>query len=221
VLALLALVVSVGLLDSANPSTVGPALYLATAREGARGVAKFLAGVFAVSLAGGLVLTFGPGKLVVDALPHPGSRLQHELELGFGALALLAAIVLWLVRSRLGGRTRSRARESRLDGSALLLGAGIMAVELPTAVPYFAVVAALVRSDRAAATQVALLLLFNVLFVAPLLLVLCLRLLADDDAVARLERFRGALHRHAGVLLPLAALLVGLVLVTIGATGLL
>ena len=47
-LALIALVVSVGLVDSLNPPTVGPALYLATASNGTRCLADFTAGILAV-----------------------------------------------------------------------------------------------------------------------------------------------------------------------------
>jgi cytochrome c biogenesis protein CcdA len=218
VLGLVALVVSIGLLDSANPSTVGPALYLATTPDARRSVAEFVAGVFAVNLVGGLVLTFGPGQLLIDAVPRPGRELKHEIELAFGVAALVVALVLWLLRRRLSGHVHQR--EHQVEGSSLLLGAGITAVELPTAFPYFAVIAALVASDARAPAKVAFLVLFNVLYVAPLLVILLLRLLADDNAVVRLERFREALHRRMGVLLPVAALLVAVVLLAIGGIGL-
>jgi hypothetical protein len=48
-LELVALVVSVGLADSLNPSTIGPALYLATGPTAVRNVVEFTVGVFLVS----------------------------------------------------------------------------------------------------------------------------------------------------------------------------
>ena len=217
-LALLALVVSIGLLDSLNPSTVGPALYLATVQGARRSVAEFTAGVFAVNLVGGLVLTFGPGQLLIDAIPHPSKELKHEIELACGVTALLIALVLWLIRGRLSAHVLEKSQ--RVERSSLLLGAGIMLVELPTAFPYFAVIAAIVSSEVSALEELLLLVLFNAIFVAPLLAILVLRLLADDNAVSRLERLRATLHRRMGVLLPLVVLLVAVVLLALGGVGL-
>ena len=62
--------ISVGVADSLNPSTVGPALYLATARNGVVRVMLFTIGVFAVDLAGGILLTAGPGRLLLGLVPH-------------------------------------------------------------------------------------------------------------------------------------------------------
>ena len=57
---LVALVLSVALVDSLHPSTMGPAVYLATRKHAARSLLGFTLGVFAVNVAAGLVLTLGP-----------------------------------------------------------------------------------------------------------------------------------------------------------------
>jgi cytochrome c biogenesis protein CcdA len=54
-------------------------------------------------------------------------------------------------------------------GSALIAGASIAAVELPTALPYFAVIAGIVASSASVAQEIGLLVLYNVAFVLPLL----------------------------------------------------
>jgi cytochrome c biogenesis protein CcdA len=218
VLALIALVVAIAAIDSANPTTVGPALYLATTKNARSSVASFTVGVFLVSLVGGIILTFGPGKLLVDAVPRPGDTVKHQIEILLGVVALVAAAVLWLVRSRLSGRAEHK--EHQVGRSSFLLGAGIMLVELPTALPYFAAIAALVESGVSRLDQLLLLVLFNVLFVAPLVAILIVRLLASDNAVARLERFRVALHARMAILIPLAVALVGVVLIVVGGVGL-
>jgi cytochrome c biogenesis protein CcdA len=218
VLALIALVVAVAAIDSANPTTVGPALYLATTKNARSSVASFTVGVFLVSLAGGFILIFGPGKLLVDAVPRPGDTVQHQIEILLGIAALVAAAVLWRVRSRLSGRVEHKERQ--VGRSSFLLGAGIMLVELPTAIPYFAVIAAIVESERSRLEELLLLLLFNVVFVAPLVAILVVRLLASDNAVARLERLRAAVHARMAILIPAAVALVGVVLIVVGAVGL-
>jgi cytochrome c biogenesis protein CcdA len=218
VLQLLVLVAGVGLVDSLNPSTVGPALYLATAPNARRSVTAFTAGVLGVSLAGGLFLTFGPGQLLIDAVPHPGKEVKHQIELVCGVAALLIAAFLWAIRGRLSAHVHQKAHQ--VERSSLLLGAGIMLVELPTAFPYFAVIAALVGSDASAMTQVGLLLLFNLIFGAPLIAILVVRMLADDNAVGRLEQLRTTIHQRMSILLPLVVLLVAVVLLALGGIGL-
>jgi cytochrome c biogenesis protein CcdA len=216
--ALVLVVVSVGLIDCLNPSTIGPALYLATRKNPVRSIAGFCLGVFVVYLLGGIVLTLGPGRLLVRALPHPGSTTVAELELGAGAVAVVVAVVLWLARGRIARHLRTH--EHRLDRSSILLGGGIMAVELPTAVPYFAVIAALADSGRGVVPQIALLVLFNLVFVAPLLLILVVVKLAGARGARVLGDVHDRLHRHAPVLIPAAVLCLGAVLVVLGAVGL-
>lgn len=216
--ALVLVVVSVALLDCLNPSTIGPALYLATRKDAERGIGGFSVGVFAVNLLGGVFLTLGPGRLLIGALPHPGDATVARLELAAGVAAVVLAVVLWLERERLARHLHSH--EDRIGGSSILLGAGVMAVELPTAVPYFAVIAAVADSGRSVATQIGLLVLFNVVFVAPLLIILLVVKLAGDRGGRVLERVHARLHRHAAVLIPAAVLCVGVVLVALGVVGL-
>lgn len=216
--ALVLVVVSIGLLDSLNPSTIGPALYLATRKDAQRSIGAFSLGVFAVNLLGGILLTLGPGRLLIPLLPHPGHATVAKLELAGGIAAVVVAVVFWLGRKHVARHLRSH--EHRVGGSSILLGAGIMAVELPTAVPYFAVIAAVADSGRSVAAQIGLLILFNVIFVAPLLVMLAVVKLAGDRGARVLERVHARLHRHAAVLIPGAVLCVGVVLISLGAVGL-
>ena len=52
-LRLIGLVISIGLADSLNPTTIAPALYLATADHARTRLIEFTLGVFAVYLIGG------------------------------------------------------------------------------------------------------------------------------------------------------------------------
>jgi cytochrome c biogenesis protein CcdA len=212
--ALAALVLLIGLADSVNPSTVGPALYLALGRDAVRSLAAFTAGVFSVYLLGGVVLTLGPGQ----AVPHPGARVTHLIELGLGGATLLFAVGLWLTRDQLAGRLVREER--RVARSSLLLGAAIMAVELPTALPYFAAIGAILASGRGAVAQVLLLVLFNAAFVTPLLAILVLRARAGARGRARIESLRLRLERNARVLLPGLALTIAVALLLAGGIGL-
>ena len=144
-LRLVGVVVSVGVADSLNPSTVGPALYLATVRKRVWRVTQFTVGVFSVTLVGGLVLTIGPGRLLLGLVPHPERTVRHVIELVAGVLLLVVAVAVWVGRRSLA--RRELPIRSGGGGSALIAGASIAAVELLTAVPYFAVIAGIVASS--------------------------------------------------------------------------
>src|SRR5437660_6451867 len=215
--ALVALVITVGALDSVNPSTVGPALYLATQRGGRRPVGTFTVGVFGISLLGGLILTLGPGYAIVAELPRPGPHITALVELSAGPASSFVAVGLWLARSQIARRIRRDER--RVASSPLILGAGIMAIELPTAFPYFAVIAAIVGSGRHVATQIALLVLFTAIFVAPLVAITAARSVMRDRIDSSLVRLRDGVDRHAAALLPALFALVAVALLAIGAFG--
>src|SRR5204863_530160 len=70
--------ISVGLADSLNPSTVGPALYLATLKGRVWRVTQFKIRVFSVTFVGGLVLTIGPGRLLLGLVASPGNGQARD-----------------------------------------------------------------------------------------------------------------------------------------------
>jgi cytochrome c biogenesis protein CcdA len=216
---LVVLVLLVGGVDSLNPSTIAPALYLAAGSRPRRRLGELIIGIFVVNLVGGLVIALGPGQALLDLAPHPGEHLRHLIELGLGAAILVLAGGLWHERRRIARRVSEKP--DRLDRSSLLLGAGISAVELPTALPYFAVIAAVVESGHAIPLQVVLLALFNLVFVLPLLGILAVRGLAGSRGRLALERLRAGLDSRLAVLVPSLVLVAAVVLLALGGIGLL
>jgi cytochrome c biogenesis protein CcdA len=173
-------VASIAIADSINPSTVVPALWMA-ARPRAH-LASFACGVFVTYLAGGLVLVFGPGPVLIAALHHIRGTAEHTLEVVGGVAALAVAVGLW--RERRSERVARLPRPGCTRISAFALGAAIMAVELPTAFIYFGAISAVLASHRGAAAEVSVLVVYNALFVAPLVVIGALRRFAGD----RVER---------------------------------
>jgi cytochrome c biogenesis protein CcdA len=146
-----AVMISVGLADSINPSTVGPALYLTTAGRRVIRVMLFTAGVFLVELAAGIALTIGPGRLLLGLIPHPRDTVKHMIELVAGLVLLAVAVALWVGRRSLA--RRELPMRAGGGGSAFTAGASIAAVELPTAAPYFAVIAGITAATRASPSR--------------------------------------------------------------------
>jgi cytochrome c biogenesis protein CcdA len=104
-----------------------------------------------------------------------------------------------------------------LEGkSSALLGVAITAVELPTAFPYFAAIAAIVGSGFGAGRQVILLLLYNVCFVLPLIVIVAILTVAGDEAERILARTRDLLQKHWPALLAGLALLAGAFVTLLG-----
>jgi cytochrome c biogenesis protein CcdA len=216
--ALAILVLSVAAVDSLNPSTVVPAAVLALGERPAVRVGLFTAGVFLASTAGGLVLLFSVGRSVVARLAHPAAHTQHLLELVTGIALLLVAGLLWILRARLRDHLR---REPEVGGrSALLLGAGIMAIELPTAFPYFAAILATLGAVHGAIRQTVFVVLYNVVFVAPLLALTVLVTVTGDRYRDRIARISTLIRTRGPDVLPPGVAIIGGALVVIGVHGL-
>jgi cytochrome c biogenesis protein CcdA len=219
VLALLLLVVSIALADSVNPSTIVPALFYATGPRSRAAVAAFGLSVFAVSFAGGVLILLGGRELVESLLPDVGDRARHWLEVGAGALLIAVAAGVWLMAPRAEDRT-PRAPGARRAWSAAALGAGIMLVELPTAFPYFAAIAAIAASDAALGAQLALVALYDALFVLPLAGILAARALAGERGDRLLGAMRGWTQRNAAAVLAATLAAVGVAILAVGVAGL-
>jgi cytochrome c biogenesis protein CcdA len=217
-LRLFGIVVSIGLADSMNPSTIAPGLYLAVGDRARSSLIQFTLAVFAVNFVGGAVIALGPGQVILHLVPHPHATARYVLETIAGVVMLSASAVLWVKRKSL--RRRELPSPSAEGKSAILLGLTISAVELPTAFPYFAAIAAIVGSGLGPARDLVLLVLFNLCFVSPLLGILAVLTFKGEQADQVLSQARGFLQRHWPAVLAGLALLAGLFVVTLGLTGL-
>ena len=216
-LRLLGIVISIGLADSLNPSTIAPALYLATGERARDRVAEFTLAVFAVYFVGGAAIALGARQLIQPLLPHPRHHIADIVELLVGVAMISGAALLWRYRDRL-----SRRDPPDFDPhgrSSWLLGASITAVELPTAFPYFAAIAAIVGSDLGPIRDLVLLFVFNLCFVLPLVGIVATLTFGGDQADRWIDNGRDFLQRHWPAVLAGLALLAGLFVTLLGVTG--
>jgi cytochrome c biogenesis protein CcdA len=211
------LVASIAVADSINPSTVVPALWLAAASSTGR-LASFTLGVFAVYLAGGLVLLFGPGRVIMSTLHHAHGPFEHVVEAAAGIAALVFAVFLW--RSRTSKDAQRSPRVCQTPASAFALGAGIMAIELPTAFIYFGAISAMLASHPAPSFEVLLLAMYNALFVAPIVVLLVVHHLARAPADRWIKSAEARVRSIGQVALTGVAGVGGAALLTIGLSGL-
>jgi cytochrome c biogenesis protein CcdA len=219
-LRLLVLMVTIGLADSINPSTIAPALYLAAGPRPRTQVTEFTLGVFLVYLAGGAVIALGGGQLLRNFVPDIDVRhtVRYVGELVAGVVLIGAAWMVWGRRGRMVARGLPQPKSGRR--SSFLLGGSIMAVELPTAFPYFAAIAAIAGSGLGLAREFFLLLLFNFCFVLPLIGISVTLLIAGDRADEILARGRRFFERRWPHILCVLILAVGAIALLFGVTGL-
>jgi cytochrome c biogenesis protein CcdA len=217
---LIGLVVSIGLADSLNPSTIALALYLATGERAhaRKRVFEFTVGVFAVYFVGGAAIALGPGQLLLSIVPHPSHTARYVIEVVAGVAMLVAAALLWLHRERLAKRDPPELDPT--GKGSWVLGASITAVELPTAFPYFAAIAAIVGSGVGPVRQLTLVLLFNLCFVLPLLGIVAVLTFGGSRTDRLLATARDFLQKRWPVVLASLLLLAGIVVVVLGVTGL-
>ena len=216
-LGLLIVVVSIAVGDSLNPSTVAPALYLATSEHPRRQVGGFIIGVFAVNLLAGLLIMLGPGQLLLSLIPRPSAATKHVIELLAGAIILALAAGLWSRRKSFARRKLPKVETK--GGSSLALGAGIGAIELPTALPYFAAIAAITESGFSVSVRVAMLAVYNLVFVLPLVGILIAVEVLGRDASRVLGQTNQWLQEHWPVLLVGFGLIIGIVILALGVVG--
>jgi cytochrome c biogenesis protein CcdA len=216
---LIGLAVSIGLADSMNPTTIAPGLYLALGSRPRAALTQFTLAVFAVNMLGGAIIALGPGQALLAIVPSPDDTVRYVIETVVGAAMLIGSVVLWRRRKSLARRELpTPASEGK---SAFVLGLSISAVELPTAFPYFAVIAAIVGSGYGPPRQLFLLAVYNLAFVLPLILMILTFVIVPDRAARLLQRARDWLQRRWPTVLAALALLAGLFVTTLGVTGLL
>jgi cytochrome c biogenesis protein CcdA len=206
---------AIALPDSLNPSLIGVGLYLAARPHPRRRTAAFTAAAFAVTLAGGALLALGLGDLILSLVPKPSKTLKYALEIAVGALLMIGGAVIWWRRRALG-REPSHGHESDGGGSAVLLGAGVAGIELLTALPYFAAIAIIVGASVSGSSKLALLVLYNVIYLLPLFVIVALCFVMGERAGRVLAPVGDWINPHwPMVVAPLAAV-VGVALMAVG-----
>jgi hypothetical protein len=138
-------VLFLAVLDSINPSAIVVTLWLLS-NAGARALAQvvlYVATIFATYSLLGAAMVLGIGALA----PSLGSLLRGVPGLVVESLVGLGLLVYSLTAPEKPPASPSSPRPSARTYAALvLLGASVTAMELPTAVPYFAAVALIVEA---------------------------------------------------------------------------
>ncbi|MEO1226329.1 MAG: GAP family protein [Pseudomonadota bacterium] len=190
----------IALLDSTSivPICIVPLIILLSGPNPVGRSAALLFGVFLIYVIVGLLILFGL-RQAFDAIDAYVLRVwQHPNaeELIFEIIVGIVLVVLG-VRMALHRRTeREKPTPSSMTGLQAFFAGVVMAiVGLPGAVPYLAAIDLIIRSNLSIAQSVVLIGLYNVVFVAPLIGIVVLRLALGDRSEAILDRTRSFLSR--------------------------
>jgi cytochrome c biogenesis protein CcdA len=189
-LGLLALAV----VDSINPSAIVVTLHLLAGGRVPAQIAVYVAAIFLTYLTLGVMMMSGIDALLPSLGTVGNSRLGFIVQ---GAIGL--AMLLYAIRPPATARSASRAEPSASSYAALaLLGVTVTTLELPTAVPYFGAIALLTTADLPMAQWLPLLVVYNVIFVLPPVLLLVGHIALGRRLDARYAEFRQRLQAGAG-----------------------
>ncbi|WP_166174794.1 GAP family protein [Rubrobacter tropicus] len=181
--ALLLSLLGLALLDSINPSALAVTVYLILqGRPYGSRVLTYVSAVFASYLAIGVLLMFGLGS-VWGYVEGPAADAAQ----GVAGALLLGYALLAPNKPR---RNKTRTPRSRGLAGIFLLGVTVTAVEFTTAFPYLGAIALLTDADLAAARWLPILVVYNVIFVLPPLLLMVAYGVFGTRVRDRLERLR-------------------------------
>ena len=159
-------VLFLAVIDSINPSAIVVTLYLLST-AGSRAlvqVAVYVGAIFITYLLLGVMMMLG----IESLLPSLGGVLRGRTGLVAQSLVGLVLLVYGLTASTNRQSSPVVARPSASTYAALvMLGVSVTAMELPTAIPYFAAIALISEAGLPIRAWAPLLGVYNVIFVLP------------------------------------------------------
>lgn len=197
------------IVDALNPfSIAAQGFLLSSNRPAARGLA-FVLGTFGIYLIGGIMLLEGWLALFQSMLPALPPWAPGSLEMAAG----LAAVAAGVYTFRLAAQGKPTPLPSNFSIMATVIFAGASTLsDLPTAIPYFAAASQIAASNEGVICRYAWLVVYNLIYVAPLAAMLGLHIALGDKAEGVLRKVRRGVDWSFAKLLPPILALTGIAL---------
>ena len=192
--------------DVLNPVLFTFMVYAAGSRRPVATSSAMLLGHTAAYMVCGVVLAYSIEQL--------STRLANPMTIDFVIELVIGCALLWLVfrtRKDSGQRPDEQTPEFTV-WKAFSFGAVVNLIGIPFAVPYFAAIDQLLKSDLDTRGMVSALVLYNLAYALPFMLIPLLTGMMGDRSKPILARVNGIMEKASDVIMPLLLLAIGLAL---------
>jgi cytochrome c biogenesis protein CcdA len=194
------------LVDVLNPVLFAMLVFAAGSSRPVINSAAMLAGHTLAYLLAGVAISFG--------LEQGAERLANPQRIDFiiSAVIGIALIFMAIPTKKNGAPTASEPEWELTPAKCIGFGAVINFVGIPFALPYFAVVDQVLKADLTMSESFATLVIYNLVYALPFLVVPILVAVSGESAKPLLEKINGYLTQAADFLMPWMFGLLGLAL---------
>lgn len=192
--------------DVLNPVLFAFMIYAVGSKRPVATSSAMLFGHTAAYITSGVILAYSIEKL--------STRLANPHTIDFVIELVLACVLLWLVlrtRKDKGKRPDEQTPEFTV-WKAFAFGAVINFIGIPFAVPYFAAIDQLLKSGLDTGGMVTALLIYNLAYALPFMLIPLLTAIMGDRSKPILAKVNGFIEKVSDVVMPLLLLAIGLAL---------
>jgi cytochrome c biogenesis protein CcdA len=176
--------------DSLNPSTIVACAYILSTPRPLRRALAYAGGVFTTYLSIGTIMVFGFGHRANEIIDRLRSGTPRAiLFVGIGALCIAVSIRHWRKRPRREKQALRGPRRGSLLGT-FGLGATMTLIDAPTAFPYVGALGVIARTQASAPVEFVILVLYNVIFISPALVMISSWRLSGDAGISVIEGLR-------------------------------
>lgn len=199
---LLALIISIALLDSLNPVTIAVHVYLLGTPKPKTRTLTFIAGIFLAYFAGGILLSLGLGSILQYFAEFSDSTWQL-IQAATGLLLTGFGVYLWYAP----GKEKDPEKPASISPAGTFwLGIGVTVSDLPTAVPYIAAIGRILQAEISLFEILSALAFYNFIYVLPLLTLFGVYLFMGERGAKILQRINLFINRWSS---PVLAILCG------------
>jgi len=224
-LLLLTSIITLALIDSLNPSTIAAQIFLLALKKPVSRVISFILGTFVMYAAFGFIIIFILGEPIKGFFYELGST-DYLILLAIGiALIAVGTILGWKRYIGKEGRSKSEGyvKKAMAPMMAMLktlnpvhtffFGMASTAFDLPTSAFYFVALASLLEAGVGPFETTSLLILYNLLYILPLIVILLIYMIARDRSGPLMNRINKLIGEWSGRLVISILICIGVILV--------
>lgn len=192
--------------DIVNPVLFAFMVYAAGSSRPVVNSSCMLLGHTVAYLGAGIALSFG-----LEALSE---RIANPKSIDFGIEFIVALVLLWVAYRSVGASNQEPDQTGSEIGPVKAFGYGMVInfIGIPFAVPYFAAISQILKSDPSFFEALSWLVVYNMLYALPFLVVPILVAVMGERSRSVLGKMSDVLDRVSGFLIPILLVLVAVAL---------